>query len=347
MTIDTATLRLVTSWIVLAVVGKWVFERNSGFLFLLLLAWLVAIAMDPAIAWGVGRGLKRGLATGLVMLSLIVASVAFAAVFGKVLFSQAAALVEAAPDIVTNFVNWLNSVFKLTLDPANIINTLNVTPQNAAKWASNFAGGLFGLLSTLLGGVFQMLTMMLFAFYIAAEGPQMRRMIGSMLPQQAQQVFVTTWDIAVKKTGGFVVSKVVLAIVSGIAHSTFYAVLGIPYWLPMGIITAITGQFIPTVGTYLGVLIPAMIAAFQDPLDVLWIAVFASVYQQFENYLLSPRISRKTMDIHPAIAFGSVIVFANLFGAIGALIAIPLAAAIVAIVDTYGHRYELIPELRR
>ena len=253
---------------------------------------------------------------------------------------------QAAPDIVAHFVTWLNSIFKLNLDPTSITNTLNVTPANMAKWASSFAGGLFGLLSTLLGGVFQMLTMMLFSYYIAAEGPQLRRIIGSMLPTQAQQVFVTTWDIAVKKTGGFVVSKVVLALVSGVVHSTFYAILGIPYWLPMGIITAITGQFIPTVGTYLGVLIPAMIAAFQQPIDVVWIAVFAAVYQQFENYLLSPRISRKTMDIHPAVAFGSVIVFANLFGAIGALIAIPLAAAIVAIVDTYGHRHELIPELR-
>jgi predicted PurR-regulated permease PerM len=346
MTVDARLLRTVTVWLALVVVGRWVFERNAGFLFLLLLAWLLAIAMDPAIAWGVRRGLKRGLATGLVLLGIVVATVAFAAVFGKILFSQAASLLEAAPDIVTNFVNWLNSFFKLTLDPTSIINTLNVTPANAAKWASHFAGGLFGLLSTLLGGVFQMLTMMLFAYYIAAEGPQMRRIVGSMLPTRAQQVFVTTWDIAVKKTGGFVVSKVVLALVSGVVHSTFYAVLGIPYWLPMGIITAVTGQFIPTVGTYLGVLIPGMIAAFQNPIDVLWIAGFAAVYQQFENYYLSPRISRKTMDIHPAIAFASVIVFANLFGAMGALIAIPLAAAIVSIVDTYAHRHELIPELR-
>ena len=99
------------------------------------------------------------------------------------------------------------------------------------------------------------------------------------------------------------------------------------------------------VATYIGVLIPMLVAAFEDPLNMLWIAIFATVYQQFENYILSPRISRRTMQIHPAVAFASVIVFANLLGAMGALIAIPLAAAIVAIVDTYGHRYELIPEL--
>jgi predicted PurR-regulated permease PerM len=80
-------------------------------------------------------------------------------------------------------------------------------------------------------------------------------------------------------------------------------------------------------------------------MDAVFIIIFASVYQQIENYLLSPKLSKITMDIHPAIAFGSVIVFANLFGAIGAIVAVPIAAALVALLDTYSKRYELIPEL--
>ena len=84
----------------------------------------------------------------------------------------------------------------------------------------------------------------------------------------------------------------------------------------------------------------------QDPLDVVWIIIFGTAYQQIENYFFSPRISSKTLDIHPAIAFGSVIIGAALFGAMGALIGIPLAAAITAIVETFGRRYELIPELQ-
>ena len=75
------------------------------------------------------------------------------------------------------------------------------------------------------------------------------------------------------------------------------------------------------------------------------IGAFAATYQQLENYMLAPRISKRTMNIHPAVAFSSVILFSNLFGGVGALISIPLAAAIVAVVDTYGHRYDLIEEL--
>ena len=142
------------------------------------------------------------------------------------------------------------------------------------------------------------------------------------------------------------VSKVIMALASATAHSIFFAAIGLPYWLPLGLITGITSQFIPTIGTYLGIMIPLLFAAFTHPIDALFIAIFATVYQQFENYLLSPRLSKITMDIHPAIAFGSVIIFANLFGAIGAIVSIPLAAALVSIFNTYGMRYELIPELR-
>jgi predicted PurR-regulated permease PerM len=110
----------------------------------------------------------------------------------------------------------------------------------------------------------------------------------------------------------------------------------------MGLIS----QFIPTVGTYLAIALPALIAILSDePLDAVWVIIFATVYQQIENYFFAPKISAKTMDIHPAVAFGSVIAGAALFGPIGALIGIPVAAAVLAFLQAYTRRYELIPEL--
>ena len=77
----------------------------------------------------------------------------------------------------------------------------------------------------------------------------------------------------------------------------------------------------------------------------MWIAVFATVYQQVENYVLTPRISQRTMDIHPAVALGSVIAGAALFGPIGALIGIPVAAVALSVLDTFSKRHDLVPEL--
>jgi predicted PurR-regulated permease PerM len=84
---------------------------------------------------------------------------------------------------------------------------------------------------------------------------------------------------------------------------------------------------------------------FTQPWHALWILVFATLYQQLENYILVPRISRRTMDIHPAVAFFAVVAGIALFGWIGGLVAIPLTAAAISVVSTYVHRNELIPEL--
>ena len=340
-----SSLRTIAIWIVGFLVASWVFQSNQKFIFLLLLSWLFAIAMEPAVAGLARRGWKRGLATGLVLSGVILFAVGFIALFGSVLFSQANSLVSAFPNLVTDITDLLNRSFSLNLDPKTMIQQLNVTPEQIATWASSFGGGIVGVFSALVGGLFQLLTFILFAFYFAADGPKIRRLIASWLKPSSQKIVITTWDIAVAKTGGFVVSKVFLALVSATAHSIFFAAIGIPYWLPMGLITGITSQFIPTIGTYLGILIPTLFALFNEPIDALYIVIFAGIYQQLENYLLAPRVSRLTMNIHPAIAFGSVILFANLFGAVGAIISVPLAAALVAILDTYGKRYELIPEL--
>lgn len=339
------TLRTITFWVIGVLAAVWVFQQNRNFIFLLLLAWLVAIAMNPGIIWLMRKGLNRGVSTGIVLSGLILVMIAFLALFGGLLFTQAASLVGAIPSLLGNVVNWLNKTFELTLSTTEIQNSLNLNPDQVANWAGNFAGGVVGLVSAIFGAIFQLMTLLLFAFYFAADAERVRRTVGRWLRPNAQEIFVTTWDIAVQKTGGFVASKLFLASISAFAHGIFFAAIGVPYWLPMAIITGVTSQFIPVIGTYIGILIPTLFTLFSDPIDALWIIIFASIYQQLENYLLTPRVSKIMMNIHPAIAFGSVIIFANLFGAAGALIAIPIAAAIVAVSETYGKRYELIPRL--
>jgi predicted PurR-regulated permease PerM len=346
---DKASIKWVFRTVILftsaALLGLWMFQQNTRFILLLLLALLFAIAMEPAVSALSKRGWRRGSATGLTMLGVTVFASAFIVLFGGILFSQASSLISDLPNLVTDLTKWVNTTFNQNLDPEELINQLNIQPAQIAEWASNFAGGLVGVLTGIVGALFQLLTLALFAFYFSADAPRIKSRLGSLTNPATQKVVVTTWDITVKKTGGFVVSKLLLALASATVHSLFFAAIGLPYWLPMGIITGITSQFIPTIGTYLGILIPVLFAVFNSPMNAVFIIIFATIYQQIENYLLTPRLSKITMDIHPAVAFGSVIVFANLFGAIGAIVSIPIAAALVALLDTYGKRYELIPEL--
>src|SRR5207253_6617507 len=111
------------------------------------------------------------------------------------------------------------------------------------------------------------------------------------------------------------------------------------------LLVGITAQFIPVVGTYIGIVIPVLFVVFTEPFTAMWIIIFATIYQQIETYVFTPRVSQRTMDVNPGIALAAVFVGAAIWGPIGALIGIPLAAAVVAVVETYGRRYELVPEL--
>ena len=136
-----------------------------------------------------------------------------------------------------------------------------------------------------------------------------------------------------------------LAAASALFHGIFFAAIGVPYWLPFALFAGITAQFVPILGTYLGVILPVLATVFTSPWQAVAIIVFAALYQQIETYFFTPHVSKKTMDVNPAIALGAVFVGAAIWGPLGALIGIPLAAAGVAILDTYSHRYDLVPDV--
>src|SRR5450755_5017287 len=327
-------LLMVTLWMT----ALWVFQAIGRFLFLLLLSWLFAMAMEPAIGWLVRRRTPRGVATAAVGGALLAVAVLLGAVFGNLFFTQLTQLVQALPGVVVDVISWANHTFSLKLDATSIATSLKLTPSQVGSLASNLAGGVFGLVSSLLGALFDTFTFVVFALYLAADGPRVRRTLGSWLSPARQEVFVTVWDIAVAKTGGYVVSKLELAVLSSIFHGVFFYAVGVPYWLPLALLVGLLAQFIPILGTYVGVLVPILFVVVTAPLTALWILLFATVYQQIETYVFTPRISKRTMDVNSGIALA-------IWGPIGALIGIPIAAAAVAVLDTYGHRHELVPAL--
>ncbi|MFC0452558.1 AI-2E family transporter [Rhodococcus jostii] len=333
-------------YVILAVaayqLSGWLFVNLRSFLGLLFLAWLFSITLEPVVDWLERRGLRRGAATSLVLFALFVFAIGFLALFGTLLAQQLAQLLKALPGALSSLTDWSNRVFDT--DFATGEDLIHLTPETIRDLAQRFTPGVLGVLSSLLGVVFQMLTLLLFVFYMSAQGPALRRTISSWFPARQQRVISVVWEISVEKAGGYVVSRLILAAVSSIATGIFLVVIGVPYWLPLALWTGIVSQFVPTLGTYLAIALPAIIAAASQPMDGVWVIVFGTVYQQIENYVLHPRITSATVSIHPAVAFGSVIVGASLFGAVGALVSVPVVAAIQALVETYGRRYELVAD---
>ncbi|SDO73968.1 Predicted PurR-regulated permease PerM [Actinacidiphila guanduensis] len=321
--------------------AHWVFDRLVGLLVNVLVSFFCALAIEPAVDWMARRHVRRGLATALVMLVVFAAAGLFLLALGSLLVDQIRTIVHNLPQYVDDVVAWVNRTFHTKLDTGRLRDRF-VHSDWVRTYLAQGATSVWGISATVLGTLFQLFTVLLFTYYLAADGPRLRRTLCSMLPPARQAEVLRAWDIAVAKTGGYLYSRALMALVSGVAHYILLQVLGVPYAPALGVWVGLVSQFIPTVGTYLAGALPILIAFAEDPWDALWVLCFVVVYQQFENYLLQPRITARTVDIHPAVAFGSVIAGTALLGAVGALIAIPATATLQGFFSAYVRRYEVV-----
>jgi predicted PurR-regulated permease PerM len=320
----------------------WVVNKLRGLVIILLVALFVSFALEPAVSFLARRGWRRGVATMFTFFMVALVSLVMVFAMGRLLVDQIAQLVDQAPELIEEAADWLNDTFGLEIDTEGIQERLADEDSPFRTAATNLASKAFALSVSAVGLLFNLFTMLLFAFYLTAEGPKVRRFVCSLLPPAKQRAVLRGWEIAIDKTGGYLYSRALLATLSAVCGAIFLFVINVPYPLALAVFMGVTSQFIPTVGTYIGGALPVLIATLDDPVKGLATLIYILVYQQVENYFFSPRITAKTMSLHPAVAFGTVIVGGSLAGGIGALLALPAAAVLQAIGSTYVRRHELI-----
>jgi predicted PurR-regulated permease PerM len=337
--------RLAAAVVVVLAVGfgiKWVFESTTDFILMLLVAIFLAFAMLPGVDSLSRRGWRRGAATGVVMgIGVVIIAVFSLAIF-NLLIGQINQLIDRLPDYVDTVTVWLNDSMSIDVDTAQLKAEFGDWDSIVGKYGDDILGGALGFTSSIMGIVFQAATVALFLFYILADAPRLRGALLRALPPAQQQTVDQLATISIEKVGGYVYSRGLLALISASYHLVVFLVIGLPYPLALALWVGLVSQFVPTVGTYLAGAVPVIVALIENPIDALWVLIAIVVYQQIENYLISPKVTANTMDLHPAVAFGAAIVGANLLGALGAVLAIPVAATVTAVVQTYSHRYELI-----
>ena len=320
--------------------GLYALQRVQDLVVLLVVSLFLSFAIEPVVDRLADRGWRRGVATGAVFAGVFVFFVAFVTLMGSLLVNQVSALVQSLPDNVASAISWFNQTFHRNVSSAQLVTQIQGWLGGAGN---DIANGALGFASTAFGLIISGLAVLLFTFYFSAEGPRFRKLVCSLFPPARQEEILRAWDIAVDKTGGYVISRAMMGTISAIAHGAFFAAIGVPNAVALGIWVGIVGQFIPTLGTYLAVLLPALVGLTLGVTTVAWIIIFAVLYQQIENYLLSPRLTRITVAVHPAVAFGSVLAGTALLGAVGTLLAIPVAAILTAFASAYVRRYDVAP----
>jgi len=243
----------------------WLFSVTRHFLFLILLAWLFAVALEPGIRALIARGRSRGISAAIVGGGTLLVDLLLAIVFGKLFFDQVALFVRSVPDTATSLIQWVNGRFGTTLDTTSLMSKLNLSQSNIQTWAGTLSGGVLSVVGSLASVVFDLLTVVVFGFYFAGDGPNFFRTLASGMNPRRQKVFVTITDITTAKTGGYVASKSALAGLSALFHGIFFAVIGVPYWLPFALLVGVSTQFVPMVGTYIGIALPVLATVFVSP----------------------------------------------------------------------------------
>ena len=323
--------------------GQWIFTSTTDFLMTMIISFFIAFAMLPAVDYLSGRGWKRGLATAAVMFVGTVIAIIFALAMAQLVVDQIIQLIGKSSNYAQQFIDWINSTFDQNYTIDDVVAQLGGYEEIAITAGKTLLSGILGFTSSILGLLFRALTIALFVFYILADFPKMRAALLHNLRPAAQLHVDTFLSITVQKVGGYIYSRLVLAAFSAAYHFVVFKMLDLPYALAMALWVGLVSQFVPSVGTYLAGVVPFFVALAEGGTSTaVWVLVAVTIYQQIENYLLSPRITKNTMDLHPAIAFGSAMIGASLLGAIGALLALPVAATITALVQTYADDYELI-----
>ena len=342
-----------TRWLIRAVAIFWVgflvmvatrhsINRLTNLFILLLISLFLAFAIEPGVNKLEARGWKRGRATIGIVLSVVVLSSAFLALFGTLVASQMADLLQNSEKYVNESVSFINDTFNAKIDPQEVNDKISDPNGPVQKFIDSQQDKVITLSVQALGALLQVFSVLLFTYYIVADGPKLRRALCSRLSPERQRSVLDGWEIAVNKTGGYLYSRALLALLSSFFHWIAFQAIGTPAPIAMALWVGVVSQFLPVVGTYVAGVLPVVLSFVNNPASALFVIGFILVYQQVENYLFSPRITARTMELHPALAFGSAIAGAAVLGPVGAVLALPGAAMIQAIASEWGTRHAVI-----
>lgn len=324
---------------VFVAIGVWnAMSSLSGLLVNLLIAFFVALALEPMVLGLVRHGWRRGAAAAVALLGTIVVVIVVMALFGNLFVQQLVELFGAIPEAYASVTAWIEGHFDVVVPGSD-----EVLDEIVSQWGQDVASGALLVGVTLVSGVFAALTIGLVTYYLLAAGPRFRAAICRYLTPNRQTEVLRLWEITQAKVSDFISSRVVLAAFCTVATGIFLLIARVPYALPLALFTGLVSQFVPTIGTYLGGALPAVVALTSNGLTTALVVVaFVIAYQQVENLYLSPKVSAQALEMNPAVSFVAVLAFGAVFGALGAFLALPVAATIQAVGNTYLRRHELV-----
>jgi predicted PurR-regulated permease PerM len=318
----TGALGVLAAWTVYkAVVTVW------GILLLVFVAAFLAIGLNPAVSRLQRMGLRRGLAVAVVGLATIAAVTGVVLALVPPIVDQGSQLTDALPEYIENLkqnkvINDLNERYDL-LD--------KVQAAATGDTAAGAVGGVLGGVGLVLGTVFNVVTTIILMFYFLVAFDRLKNSAYRLAPASRRDRAQRLGDEMLARVGNYLSGAIVIAVIAGLSSFVFMQITNIPYPFALALMVAIL-DLIPQVGASLGAIVVVLVAFFVSIPVGIAALVFFIAYQQLENWIIYPWVMRRSVNVSDLAAIISVLLGASLLGIVGALLAIPVCAAVQLIV---------------
>ena len=308
-------------------------------LILILVAMFLAVGLNPAVEFFLRRGLKRPWAVLVVTAGVVLALVLFVVAIVPLITTQVTTIADEAPTWVEQFRS--NQTFQSLDDRYGIVDRIRESVQGGS-WTSSIFGGVLNAGLAVLGAIANAFIIIVLMLYFLASLPSIKRFFYRFAPSSRRERVTFLGDQILANVGSYVSGAFIVATVAGVSSMIFLFSIGLgDFAVALAAVVAIL-DVIPMIGATLGALIVTAVAFGTDPKIGLITLVFYIVYQQFENYVVYPRVMRRAVDVPAPVTVVAALLGGALLGIVGALIAIPVAAAVLLVV-----RQVAIPRMDR
>jgi predicted PurR-regulated permease PerM len=313
------------------VLAGWLFgqlERIGSVLVLIVVSLFIAAGLNPSVEWFQRRGMRRSFAVTCVIVMFLLGVTLFLLAIVPVITDQVTQITDNAP-------GWLDQLQKnqkvQDLDERfDVIDKVRDYVQQG-NFASGIFGGVLGISLRVLGALANAFLILVLTLYFLSSLDSTKRAIYRLAPASRRDRVSKLGDQVVASVGGYVAGAFVVAVCAGVSSLVFLFVVGLGEYAVALAFVVMLLDVIPLIGATIGAVIVSAIAFATDIRIGIFCVIFYIVYQQVENYVIYPRVMSRSVDIPGAATVIAALVGAALLGVVGALLAIPTAAALLMI----------------
>jgi predicted PurR-regulated permease PerM len=305
--------------------------RLSSVLTLLAVSLFLALGLDPIVEWLRARGLERRWAVLAVFVGVIGLFIGVISLVVPPVVQEASQLASRGPEFAQELLR--NPRLRQLDDQYGVISRVQGELQNRLSsgrlWTTIF-GGVLGAGKAVASGFFSAFTVLILTLYFLASLPIVKSSTYRMVPRSRRERVALLSEEISRRVGGYFMGQLTVATINGVLSYVMMKVVGIPYAAVLAVVVGVLG-LVPMVGAILGAVLVVLVALFVSTTAALIVAGYYVVYQQVENYVISPRVMQRTVSVPGAVTVVAALAGGTLLGVLGALMAIPVAAGLLLI----------------